>query len=57
MVNCPVCGMQVDPMKTRIKSVSMGQTHYFRSAGDKKMFDRQPEKHAKQGQPAGSSKR
>lgn len=51
MVKDPVCGMQVDPQKTAIKTDYHDQTYYFCSALCKGIFDREPEKYAVFGKP------
>jgi len=45
---CPVCGMDVDPA-TAPKSVFKGETYYFCSDDDKKIFDAAPDKFANAG--------
>src|SRR5215471_14392290 len=40
----PICGMAVDPAKTRHKSEHQGLVFYFCCAGCKEAFDKQPEK-------------
>ncbi len=45
MAKDPVCGMQVDEKTAAGKSEYKGQTYYFCSAGCKKSFDKEPEKH------------
>ncbi len=42
----PVCGMQVDPEKTTLKSEYQGRTYYFCCAGCQKSFDQEPSKYA-----------
>jgi len=39
----PVCGMEVDPQKTKYKSVYKGKVYYFCSYQCKKVFDENPE--------------
>jgi YHS domain-containing protein len=39
----PVCGMEVDPQKTKYKSVYKGKVYYFCSYQCKKAFDENPE--------------
>jgi len=39
----PVCGMEVDPRKTKYKSVYKGKVYYFCSYQCKKAFDENPE--------------
>lgn len=46
----PVCGMEVDPETTLLRSVYNGRTVYFCAPGCKRAFDKQPERYA--GRPA-----
>lgn len=41
----PVCGMQVDPKTTELRSEYQGTLHYFCGAGCKKAFDTNPERY------------
>jgi len=41
-----VCGMELDPSKTELRSTYKEQTYYFCSDGCKKHFDNDPEKYA-----------
>ncbi|MCS4538777.1 MAG: YHS domain-containing protein [Thaumarchaeota archaeon] len=41
----PVCGMLVDPKKTKFNSVHDGRTFYFCSAGCKTAFDKDPHRY------------
>jgi len=41
----PVCGMDVDPNTTDLKSEYMGKTYYFCGPGCKRAFDKDPEKY------------
>jgi uncharacterized membrane protein YraQ (UPF0718 family)/YHS domain-containing protein len=41
----PVCGMTVDPVKTRHRSVHEGKTYYFCSGGCKESFEKDPGKY------------
>jgi YHS domain-containing protein len=45
MTKDPVCGMEVDPKTSTIKSVYQGTTYYFCSQGCKKDFDKEPQKY------------
>jgi YHS domain-containing protein len=42
----PVCGMDVDPKTTTLKSEYMGRTYYFCAPGCKHEFERDPAKYA-----------
>ena len=42
-VKDPVCGMSVDPAKTKYKSEFKGATYYFCSDHCKTQFDQNPE--------------
>lgn len=46
MVKDPICGMEVDPQTTTLKTEYQGQTYYFCSPGCKREFERNPEKYA-----------
>lgn len=41
----PVCGMEVDPKTTTLKSTYQGKTYYFCSPGCKRDFDKDPQKY------------
>lgn len=43
MQNDPVCGMAVDPKKTKFSSNFKGKTYYFCSNKCKKDFDEDPQ--------------
>lgn len=45
MVKDPVCGMEVDPQTTTLKTEYKGQTYYFCAPGCKREFERDPEKY------------
>ena len=46
MYRDPICGMQVQPGSAAGQSQYKGRTYYFCSAGCKKTFDANPQKHA-----------
>jgi YHS domain-containing protein len=50
MVKDPVCGMNVDPGKSGMKSEYIGKMYYFCSAACKEEFDNEPGKFAKPGE-------
>lgn len=41
----PVCGMDVDPATSRLKSEHQGKTYHFCSPGCRKAFDAGPAKY------------
>lgn len=43
----PVCGMEIDPAKSKEKSVHNGKTYYFCSSHCKAEFEKNPAKYAK----------
>ncbi len=45
MVKDPVCGMEVDPQTTTLKTDYEGRTYYFCSPGCKREFERTPERY------------
>ena len=45
----PVCGMSVDPNKSKYKSVYKGRIYYFCSYHCKKAFDSNPEEYLMKG--------
>jgi len=45
----PVCGMSVDPNKSKYKSVYKGKIYYFCSYHCKKAFDSNPEEYLMKG--------
>lgn len=45
----PVCGMKVDPARSRYKSVYKGKMYYFCSHHCKKAFDENPEEYLLRG--------
>ena len=42
----PVCGMQIDPIKTASKSEYQAEIFYFCNPGCKRKFDESPERYA-----------
>ena len=47
MVKDPVCKMDVDEKKSKIKTEYGGKTYYFRSEFCKKQFEKDPKKYIK----------
>jgi YHS domain-containing protein len=47
MVKDPVCGMNVDEKKAKLKSLYMSKTYYFCGSSCKATFDKNPAKYAK----------
>ncbi len=47
MAKDPVCHMEVDEKKTKLKSEYMGKTYYFCNQSCKSTFDRNPSKYVK----------
>ena len=47
MIKDPVCGMMINPQNAKLKTQYKGQTYYFCSQLCKTMFEREPEKYAK----------
>jgi YHS domain-containing protein len=47
-VKDPVCGMDVDPKTATHKTEYKGQTYYFCSSEDKKLFGLNPDKYIQQ---------
>jgi YHS domain-containing protein len=43
----PVCGMEVDPKTSTMKSNYQGKTYYFCGMDDKKAFDKEPQRYVK----------
>lgn len=43
----PVCGMEVDEKKAKLKSGHKGKTYYFCAAGCKNAFEKNQEKYVK----------
>lgn len=46
MTHDPVCGMEVEPEKTRERKEHEGQTYFFCSAGCRKKFEQDPKRFA-----------
>lgn len=44
----PVCGMKVDPKRTKFRSEYQGKIYYFCSKVDKNMFDKIPRGYAEE---------
>lgn len=45
----PVCGMEITEAEAAGKSEYKGRTYYFCAPGCKKMFDKNPKRHVRQG--------
>lgn len=45
MVKDPVCGMDVDPKTSTLKSEYQGEIYYFCSQGCKGAFEKEPQKY------------
>jgi YHS domain-containing protein len=47
MAKDPVCGMNVDEKKAKLKSEHQGKTYYFCAPSCKSTFDKSPAKYVK----------